>query len=65
MAEPVPVSVLDLEPVRVSVRDGEGVDDVDAPPEGVAEHDASVARPWEEQHDEVVHSTGATDARGQ
>ena len=64
VAEPVLESVRDLDPDRVSVLDGEGVDENDAPAESVAEHDASMARPWEAQHAKVVHSTGASDARG-
>jgi hypothetical protein len=65
VAEPVLESVRDLELDRVLVLDGEGVDENDAPAEGVAEHDASMARPREAQHAKVVHSTGASDARGQ
>jgi len=66
-----PLTVREREPLvvpellRDGDRDGVAVEDADAPAEGVAEHDASAARPVAEQHAKVVHSTGASDARGQ
>jgi hypothetical protein len=63
--EPDAEGVLDAVAVRDGEREGVAVEDADAPAEGVAEHDASAARPVAEQHAKVVHSTGASDARGQ
>jgi hypothetical protein len=60
-----PLTVREPELLRDGDRDGVAVDDIDAPAEGVAAHDASAARPAAEQHAKVVHSTGASDARGQ